>query len=159
MSKIIQLQDNNKNKIYPKIKNDFMIINLNQEQKTTNTNMYKVPNNNDVLSYGDGLEFYHNDNKIGKSIKKTRTDLTLWLEQTPSSYASFHIYKNGNEITYNLNQNTGAVWSTANSFAFIDVVEGDVIYAYVRFADANSTFNRISGFYNGSCNLAVQVIE
>ena len=159
MPKIIQLQDKNKNKIYPKIKNDFMMINLNQEQKNTTTNIFKVNFNNVVLSYGDGLEFYNNGIRIGKGIKKIRADLILWLEQTPSSYASFHIYKNGNEITYNLNQNTGAVWSTANSFAFIDVVEGDVIYAYVRFADANSTFNRISGFYNGSCNLAVQVIE
>lgn len=159
MPKIIQLQDKNKNKIYPKIKNDFMMINLNQEQKNTTTNIFKVNFNSVLLSYGDGLEFYNNGIKIGKGIKKVRVDLTLWLEQTASGYASFHIYKNGNEITYNLNQNTGVVWSTANSFAYIDVTEDDVIYAYVRFSEANSTFNRISGFYHNSCNLAVQVIE
>ena len=104
---------------------EFMVINLNQEQKNTTTTIFKVAFNNVAIKNGDKLSFY----------------------------------KNNQEMTYNLNKNTGAIWSTGNSFLYISVNEGDVIYAYVRFADADNNLNRIAGFYANSCNLAVQVIE
>ena len=138
---------------------EFMVINLNQEQKNTTTTIFKVAFNNVAITNSNKLSFYDNGIKIGKGISKVRVDLTLWLEQKSTSYVSYHIYKNNQEMTYNLNQNTGAVWSTGNSFSYITVSEGDVIYAYVRFADADNNLNRIAGFYANSCNLAVQVIE
>lgn len=138
---------------------EFMVINLSQNQNNTTTNSFKVAFNNVVISNGNKLSFYDNGIKIGPGVSKIRVDLTLWLEQESNSYAAFYIYKNGNMLTYNLTQNMSIVWSTGNAFAYADVSEGDVIYAYVRFSDADSTYNKVAGAYQGSCNLGVQVIE
>ncbi len=148
----ITLKDAIKNK-------EFMMINLNQEQKNTTSNIFKINFNNVKIKNAENLTFYDGGIKIGKNINLIRADLTLWLEQKPTSYAAFHIYKNANELTYNLNQNTGAIWSTGNAFVYVEVEEGDVIYGYARFADADNNLNRIAGFYANSCNLSVQVIN
>lgn len=138
---------------------EFMVINLNQEQKNTTTTIFKVAFNNVAITNSNKLSFYDNGIKIGKGISKVRVDLTLWLEQKSNSYAAYYIYRNETMLTYNLTQNMSIAWSTGNAFAYADVNEGDIIYAYVRFSDADNNLNRIAGFYANSCNLAVQVIE
>ena len=54
MPKIVQLLDKNKENVYPKIKNDFMMINLNQRQYITNTDNTKVNFNTVISSSGNG---------------------------------------------------------------------------------------------------------
>lgn len=160
MFKIVQLQDKNKNNIYPKTKIIYMFINLTQRQYISDTKNTKV-NFNEVLSLcGNGLEFYNNGIKIGKGIKKIRADLSLWMESTGTSYSEWHIVKNSSNMTSGIfpNPNGGELWRSVNSFAYIDVSEGDIIYAFARFNVANSS-NNIAGNYSYSCNLGVQVIE
>lgn len=160
MPKIVQLLDKNKENVYPKIKNDFMMINLNQRQYITNTDNTKVNFNSVISSYGNGLQHYNNGIKIGRGIKKVRADLSLWMEAMGTSYSEWHIVKNSTNITTGIfpHQNNGDIWKTGNAFAYIDVEENDVIYGFARFSVANAS-NNIAGTYTYSCLLAVQVIE
>lgn len=160
MPKIIQLLDENKENVYPKIKSDFMMLNLNQRQYITNTTNTKVNFNTVISSSGNGLQHYNNGIKIGKGIKKVRADLNLWMEATGTSYSEWHIVKNSSNMTSGIfpHPNGGELWRSVNSFAYIDVNEGDVIYGFARFSVANSS-NNIAGNYAYSCTLAVQVIE
>lgn len=159
MSKVIQYIDENKKKIYPKVKNDYILVNLNQRQYVASDSRTKV-NFNTVLDYhGNGLELYNGGVKIGKGISKIRVDLTLWLEAY-SGYSAWFLYKNTNtQLTYNLfpELSTEREWRTGNSFAYVDVDEGDIIYAYVRFNVADSS-NNVAGHYQNSCLMGVQVI-
>lgn len=159
MPKIVQLHDENNKKYYPKIKNDTMVVGLNQRQYVSSTTTTKVEFNYINFSYGNGLEFYNNGIKIGKGISKIKVDLTLWLEAY-SGYSVWLLYKNTNtQLTYNLfpELSTEREWRTGNSFAYVDVDEGDIIYAYVRFNVADSS-NNVAGHYQNSCLMGVQVI-
>ena len=143
MSKVIQYIDENKKKIYPKVKNDYILVNLNQRQYVASDSRTKV-NFNTVLDYhGNGLELYNGGVKIGKGISKIRVDLTLWLEAY-GGYSAWFLYKNSSDLTYNLfpGFSSGEIWRTGNSFVYTSVEEGDVIYAYVKFSGANSSNRR-----------------
>lgn len=160
MSKIVQLLDKDNKNVYPKVKNDYLLVYLNQRQYINNTTNTKVNFNTLFSSYGDGLEMYNGGIKIGKGIKRIRADLSLWMEAYGNSYSEYHIVKNSSNMTTGIFplQNGGEVWRSVNSFAYIDVNEGDVIYGFARFSIANSS-NNIAGNYVYSCTLGVQVIE
>ena len=148
MSKIVQLLDKDNQNVYPKIINDYILVNLNQKQYITNNSNAKVNFNTVLDCHGNGLELYNGGVKIGKGISKIRVDLTLWLEAY-SGYSAWFLYKNSSNLTYNLfpGFSSGEIWRTGNSFVYTSVEEGDIIYAYVRFSTGNS------------CMLGVQVIE
>ena len=140
---------------------EFMIIALNQDQKVTTDGNTKVNFNVLKDSNSDNLTFSNNGIKIGAGISKIRIDLTLWLECDYGAYSAWYIYKNNSGYTYNIAPaptNGDEYWRTANSFLYLDVKEGDVIYAYVRFSKSGS-MNKIAGWYTNSCLLSVQVIE
>lgn len=161
MSKIVQLLDKDNQNVYPKIINDYILVNLNQKQYKyiTNNSNAKVNFNTVLDCHGNGLELYNGGVKIGKGISKIRVDLTLWLEAY-GGYSACFLYKNSSNLTYNLfpGFSSGEIWRTGNSFVYTSVEEGDIIYAYVRFSTANSS-NNIAGSYGNSCMLGVQVIE
>ena len=159
MSKVIQYIDENKKKIYPKVKNDYILVNLNQRQYVASDSRTKVNFNTVLDCHGNGLELYNGGVKIGKGISKIRVDLTLWLEAY-GGYSAWFLYKNSSDLTYNLfpGFSSGEIWRTGNSFVYTSVEEGDVIYAYVRFSVANPS-NNIAGNYQKSCMMGVQVIE
>ena len=159
MPKIIQFHDIDNEEHYPKIKNDFMVVNLNQRQYNTNTSNTKINFNTVLDSNGDGLTLYNGGIRIGKGIPKIRVDLSLWIEAY-NGYSSWMLYKNDDTmLTNNIFPGyTTEVWRTGNAFAYVSVKEGDIIYTYVRFSVANSN-NNIAGNYSKSCLMGVHVIE
>ena len=115
------------------------------------------------FSRGNKLTLENNAIKIGAGVKAVRVDLTLWLENnTTNSYAAFYINKNGYDYTYNIHPfiPNASSWGFGSAFAYIDVEEGDIISANVRFSVASNggRSNMVSAYINGS-KLAVQVIE
>ena len=158
MTKIIQLQKKEE-KFYPKIRNDYILLNLNESQDVNTTSNTKINFNNIIDSHGTGLSLSNGGVKIGKGISKIRADLTLWIEAY-NSYSAYFLYKNSSNLTYNIfpKFSTGETWRTGNSFAYTSVKEGDIIYGYVKFSSANAN-NKVNGNYQNSCVLGVQVIE
>lgn len=162
MAKRIQLKVNNEI-VYPKTYNDYMYIKRDSSQVITTTDVTKVLFDTLISAYGNGLTFTNNGIKIGKGIRKIRVDLTLWLE-AQNGYVAWYIYKNDTLATYNISPRVDNVagmesWRTGNAFAYLDVVEGDIINARVRFSQTHSQYNRIAGFYANSCVFGVQVIN
>lgn len=139
---------------------EFMLINLNQRQYITSTNNTKVNFNNILINNADSshLQFINGGIKIGSDIKKIRVDLCLWMEAS-SGYSELHIVQNSsNKTTVIFPYTSEELWKTVSSFAFLEVNEGDMIYAYARFSQANAN-NNIAGNYVYSCNLSVKIIE
>lgn len=159
MTKKIQLKTGGDSAI-PVTVNDYLLVGLPIQQKITSSNAAKILFSKIVSSNGNRLKLQNNGICIGKGIHKVRVDLTLWAEAY-AGYSMYMIYKNGYELTKNLQTNVPndmSKWRTCNSFTYCDVSEGDVIYAYVFFSTANEN-NNIAGFYENSCLMGVQVID
>lgn len=143
---------------------DSIMINMNTSQVVTDTNNAKVLFNNQKVIVGNKLSFDATNYgvKIGAGVSAVDVNLTLWTERVSGSYSSIHIYKNSTQLTYNLAPCPPAGeerWTTQHSHALIDVTTNDLIYGYVRFNVADSSYNSVEGGYANSCNLTVKAIE
>lgn len=139
---------------------EFIFVNLNQRQYIASTNNTKVNFNNVLVNNADSdhLQFTNNGIKIGSGVKKVRVDLSLWMEAA-SGYSELHIVQNSsNKTTVIFPYTSEDLWKTVSSFAFLEVSEGDMIYAHARFSQANAN-NNVAGLYGYSCNMSVQIIE
>lgn len=139
---------------------NIMTINLDEVQTVTTTEETKVLFNKIIFQTGDKLIFENNGIKIGTGVSKIRIDLTLWLEgRSADTYGAFYIYNSRTgALTYNLKAYDGKiVWGTTNAYIYADVQEGDIIFANVRFSVAGNN-NQVSGNYENSCLLSVEVI-
>lgn len=158
----VELKTKYFDKVIPKAINDYIFINLTEEQYVERRN--KVQFNNLKSQNGSGLTFANNGVIIGAGISKIRVDLTLWLESPNGTYSVSHIIrKKTNGEAKELSRSIFPaglnidVWKTITIFAYADVEEGDFIYADASFSTTNNE-NRIAGFYENSCNMSVQVI-
>ena len=142
---------------------DCIQVNLNSAQLVTTTSPTKVQFATQKVIVGSKLSLSSYGIVIGTGVSTVEVNLTLWLEVTPlNSYTALYIYKNGTVATYMLfpsratNANFQA-WRGMHDNIILDVVKGDIIYGYVKFAVANAA-NAVKGSYTNSCNMNVKVL-
>lgn len=142
---------------------DSIMINRSSTQTVTTTIATKVQFDNQKVIVGDKLSFDSGNYgvKIGAGVKTVEVDLNLWVQRVNGSYSYIQIYKNSTSYSASImTQLTGFDrWVSMNSKALIDVVENDLIYGYVIYSSADTTYNIVAGGYANSCNLIVKAIE
>ena len=142
---------------------DSIMINRSSTQTVTTANATKVQFDNQKVIVGSRLSFDSGNYgvKIGAGVKTVEVDSSLWVERKDGSYSRTYIYKNGDYYSDSImSQLTGLQrWVTMINKAIINVVENDLIYAYVLFSSSDATLNTVNGGYPGSCNLTVKAIE
>jgi hypothetical protein len=132
-------------------------VSLSVAQTITGTDQVKVNFDEVTVQSGELLTLDNNGIKIGKGISTILVNYTLWIENN-KGYGSVHVFKNNEQLTYNIQpQKYLDAWNVNSGSKLINVEEGDIIYIYVRFSEADST-NKISK-YGNSNRLIVSVIS
>ena len=157
------LNASNLNQVQTNVKEEFDIrgnaieASMSTAQNITGTDQSKVKFDEVKVQSGELLTLDNNGIKIGKGISTILVNYTLWIENN-GGYASVHVYKNNEQLTYNIQpQKYLDAWNVNSGSKLINVKEGDAIYIYVRFSTGDSG-NKVAK-YGNSNRLIVSVIS